>query len=84
MNHSGVIGALLQYLTGGEQDVDSVDSQDKDAEGEGRAHTGKTATCEERLRVFLHVFADMPLVPELVYFTCFMYTVYCVIPKHLM
>ncbi|XP_048481765.1 E3 ubiquitin-protein ligase TRIP12 isoform X3 [Plutella xylostella] len=44
VNHSGVLGALLQFLTGGEAE-------------EPRA-------AEQRLRLFLHVFADMPLQPD--------------------
>ncbi|CAH0406076.1 unnamed protein product [Chilo suppressalis] len=56
VNHSGVLGALLQFLTGSE-------SEDADTEGEGRDDE-HMAACEDRLRLFLHVFADMPLTTE--------------------
>lgn len=65
MNHSGVLGALLAYLTGVEGDAASSSSRERDGEGEGRE--GQVAACEDRLRLFLHVFADMPLHPELVH-----------------
>lgn len=64
VNHSGVIGALLQFLTGADSDTESTDSKDRDGEGEGRDAAGKTTSCEDRLRVFLHVFADMPIAPD--------------------
>ncbi|CAG9576011.1 unnamed protein product [Danaus chrysippus] len=58
VNHSGVLGALLQFLTGSDPD------NEREAEGEGRDSAEQVAACEERLRLFLHVFADMPLVPD--------------------
>ncbi|XP_026764305.2 E3 ubiquitin-protein ligase TRIP12 isoform X3 [Galleria mellonella] len=60
VNHSGVLGALLQFLTGGEQDPETS-SQEQEGEGEGRDSAELVAACEQRLRLFLHVFADMPL-----------------------
>lgn len=59
MNHSGVIGALLQFLTGSESD-----SEEQEGEGEGRDSAEQVVACEDRLRLFLHVFADMPLASE--------------------
>ncbi|XP_045486330.1 E3 ubiquitin-protein ligase TRIP12 isoform X3 [Pieris rapae] len=59
VNHSGVIGALLQFLTGSESD-----SEEQEGEGEGRDSAEQIAACEDRLRLFLHVFADMPLAPD--------------------
>ncbi|CAH1643332.1 unnamed protein product [Spodoptera littoralis] len=57
VNHSGVLGALLQFLTGG--DTDGEQSESRDGDGEGREDN--VAAAEDRLRLFLHVFADMPL-----------------------
>ncbi|KAL4705000.1 hypothetical protein ACJJTC_009788 [Scirpophaga incertulas] len=60
VNHSGVLGALLQFLTGGSAEADA----DADGEGEGRDNDELVVACEDRLRLFLHVFADMPLVND--------------------
>lgn len=60
MNHSGVLGALLQFLTGGESNAECTE----EGENEGRNIAQEMAECEERLRLFLHVFADMPLTSE--------------------
>lgn len=69
MNHSGVLGALLQFLTGTgpESEAGSSGATETDAEREAdecRDSPEQIAQCEERLRLFLHVFADMPLSPE--------------------
>lgn len=65
VNHSGVLGALLTFLTNGETEPEAeVRSSDRDAEGEGRLSAELVAACEDRLRLFLHVFADMPLDAE--------------------
>lgn len=66
MNHSGVLGALLTFLTNGEADAEKTEvrSSDRDAEGEGRHSAQQVASCEDRLRLFLHVFAEMPLDAE--------------------
>lgn len=65
MNHSGVLGALLTFLTDGDTEPETeARSSDRDAEGEGRHSAELVASCEERLRLFLHVFADMPLDSE--------------------
>ncbi|XP_068628834.1 E3 ubiquitin-protein ligase TRIP12 [Battus philenor] len=61
VNHSGVLGALLQFLTC-EPEIECVEV--RDAESEARQLAQEIAECEERLRLFLHVFADMPLVPD--------------------
>ena len=61
MNHSGVLGALLHFLTG-EQESDAGAEAERE-EGE-RDSPDQLAACEERLRLFLHVFADMPLDAE--------------------
>ncbi|KAI5642256.1 E3 ubiquitin-protein ligase TRIP12 [Phthorimaea operculella] len=66
VNHSGVLGALLTFLTG-----------DSELEGEGSCSTTapckpsgeQQAACEERHRLFLHVFAGMPLTPDLTEWT---------------
>ncbi|CAK1548387.1 unnamed protein product [Leptosia nina] len=63
VNHSGVIGALLQFLTGADSDSESTESE-REGEGEGRHSAEHIAACEDRLRLFLHVFADMPLVSD--------------------
>ncbi|XP_063373487.1 E3 ubiquitin-protein ligase TRIP12 isoform X3 [Cydia amplana] len=63
VNHSGVLGALLQYLTGLD-DATVAGARDRDGEGEGR-DADQVAACEERLRLFLHVFADMPLAADI-------------------
>ncbi|XP_013166656.1 PREDICTED: E3 ubiquitin-protein ligase TRIP12 isoform X1 [Papilio xuthus] len=63
VNHSGVLGALLQYLTGSEAEG-QAEGGERDAETEARDAAQEIADCEERLRLFLHVFADMPLVPD--------------------
>lgn len=61
VNHSGVLSALLQYLTGEEAEKEvEGEGRPRDAEGEAAA----LVACEERLRLFLHVFADMPLTLE--------------------
>ncbi|CAH2068887.1 unnamed protein product, partial [Iphiclides podalirius] len=60
VNHSGVLGALLQFLTGGESDSECTEEGENDV----RDLTREIAECEERLRLFLHVFADMPLLPD--------------------
>ncbi|XP_049887493.1 E3 ubiquitin-protein ligase TRIP12 isoform X2 [Pectinophora gossypiella] len=65
VNHSGVLGALLQFLTGGEAETEPEGSRERDGEGEGRDSAEQVAACEDRLRLFLHVFADMPLTPDL-------------------
>ncbi|XP_050553476.1 E3 ubiquitin-protein ligase TRIP12 isoform X3 [Spodoptera frugiperda] len=57
VNHSGVLGALLQFLTG--VDPEGEQSESRDGDGEGREDN--VAAAEDRLRLFLHVFADMPL-----------------------
>lgn len=62
VNHSGVLGALLQFLTAGEAEGEGA--AEREAEGEGRDNDELVAACEARLRLFLHVFADMPLVAE--------------------
>ncbi|XP_052747423.1 E3 ubiquitin-protein ligase TRIP12 [Bicyclus anynana] len=60
VNHSGVLSALLQYLTGAAaEDAEG----DREAEGEGR-DSSDLAAAEDRLRLFLHVFADLPQVPD--------------------
>lgn len=65
VNHSGVLGALLQYLTGSAgEGEEATEGGERDAEGEARDAAQEIADCEERLRLFLHVFAGMPLVPE--------------------
>ncbi|XP_013193092.2 E3 ubiquitin-protein ligase TRIP12 isoform X1 [Amyelois transitella] len=54
VNHSGVLGALLQFLTGADPSSEAEPAPEPD--------TAETvASCEERLRLFLHVFADMPV-----------------------
>ncbi|XP_022824637.1 E3 ubiquitin-protein ligase TRIP12 isoform X2 [Spodoptera litura] len=58
VNHSGVVEALLQFLTGG--DTEGEQSESRDGDGEGR-EDNVAAAAEDRLRLFLHVFADMPL-----------------------
>ncbi|XP_038209135.1 E3 ubiquitin-protein ligase TRIP12 isoform X3 [Zerene cesonia] len=63
INHSGVIGALLQFLTGSDSDTESTEG-DREGEGEGRDSVEQIAACEDRLRLFLHVFADMPLAQD--------------------
>ncbi|XP_059049375.1 E3 ubiquitin-protein ligase TRIP12 [Achroia grisella] len=63
VNHSGVLGALLQFLTGGESDPETT-SQDQDGETESQDSAELVAACEQRLRLFLHVFADMPLAAD--------------------
>ncbi|XP_039765934.1 E3 ubiquitin-protein ligase TRIP12 isoform X2 [Pararge aegeria] len=62
VNHSGVLGALLQFLTGAApEDFDG----DRDAEGEvEELDPVELAASEERLRLFLHVFADLPQVSD--------------------
>ncbi|XP_026324123.1 E3 ubiquitin-protein ligase TRIP12 isoform X4 [Hyposmocoma kahamanoa] len=66
VNHSGVLGALLTFLTNGDTEPETeARSSDRDAEGEGRHSAEQVASCEERLRLFLHVFADMPLDSDL-------------------
>lgn len=62
MNHSGVLGALLQFLTGVEPEGEAGEARDGDGEG----CDDSVAAAEDRLRLFLHVFADMPLSVELV------------------
>ncbi|KAL0895540.1 hypothetical protein ABMA27_011643 [Loxostege sticticalis] len=62
VNHSGVLGALLQFLTAGEAEGEGA--AEREAEGEGRDNDELVAACEARLRLFLHVFADMPLVAD--------------------
>lgn len=62
VNHSGVLGALLQFLTGGDQDTETNETTEADAEN--RDNIDHIASCEDRLRLFLHVFADMPLSPD--------------------
>ncbi|XP_013148407.1 PREDICTED: E3 ubiquitin-protein ligase TRIP12 [Papilio polytes] len=65
VNHSGVLGALLQYLTGSAgEGEEATEGGERDAEGEARDAAQEIADCEERLRLFLHVFAGMPLVPD--------------------
>ncbi|XP_063829327.1 E3 ubiquitin-protein ligase TRIP12 [Ostrinia nubilalis] len=60
VNHSGVLGALLQFLTGGEEPEAGAEREEPDA----RDPDDLVAAVEARLRLFLHVFADMPLVPD--------------------
>ncbi|XP_063890837.1 E3 ubiquitin-protein ligase TRIP12 isoform X2 [Helicoverpa armigera] len=60
VNHSGVLGALLQFLTGSESEGEAGEARDGDGEGRDDA----VAAAEDRLRLFLHVFADMPLTIE--------------------
>uniref|UniRef100_A0A2A4JZB4 E3 ubiquitin-protein ligase n=1 Tax=Heliothis virescens TaxID=7102 RepID=A0A2A4JZB4_HELVI len=60
VNHSGVLGALLQFLTGAETESEAGEARDGDGEGRDDA----LAAAEDRLRLFLHVFADMPLTIE--------------------
>ncbi|XP_028164507.1 E3 ubiquitin-protein ligase TRIP12 isoform X3 [Ostrinia furnacalis] len=60
VNHSGVLGALLQFLTGGEEPETGAEREEPDA----RDPDDLVAAVEARLRLFLHVFADMPLVPD--------------------
>ncbi|XP_034824158.1 E3 ubiquitin-protein ligase TRIP12 isoform X2 [Maniola hyperantus] len=60
VNHSGVLSALLQFLTGAA--ADEAEGE-REAEGEGR-DSAELAAAEERLRLFLHVFADLPLVSD--------------------
>ncbi|CAB3231314.1 unnamed protein product [Arctia plantaginis] len=62
VNHSGVLGALLQFLTGVEPESEAGESREADAEA--REGTDYVTACEDRLRLFLHVFADMPLTPD--------------------
>lgn len=62
VNHSGVLGALHQYLTGFDMEVDGLEKRDGD--GEGQESADLVQACEERLRLFLHVFAEMPIEPE--------------------
>ncbi|CAH0747219.1 unnamed protein product [Diatraea saccharalis] len=57
VNHSGVLGALLQFLTSNEGD----EAEETMSEIRAEEHV---AECEGRLRLFLHVFADMPLTAE--------------------
>ncbi|XP_041974550.1 E3 ubiquitin-protein ligase TRIP12 [Aricia agestis] len=60
INHSGVLGALLQFLTGVDPEAEVTEDKDE----ESRESSEQTAACEERLRLFLHVFADLPLVAD--------------------
>ncbi|XP_053601004.1 E3 ubiquitin-protein ligase TRIP12 isoform X2 [Plodia interpunctella] len=53
VNHSGVLGGLLQFLTGSE-------GAEAEPEAEGEPDAELVAACEDRLRLFLNVFADMP------------------------
>ncbi|CAH0722778.1 unnamed protein product, partial [Brenthis ino] len=62
VNHSGVLGALLQFLTGVAQESE-VGAEAEREEGE-RDSPDQLAACEDRLRLFLHVFADIPLVAD--------------------
>lgn len=65
MNHSGVLSALLQYLTGVETETEPEGGETREKEPEEpRDSLEQVAACEERLRLFLHVFADMPLSSE--------------------
>nr|XP_026484610.1 E3 ubiquitin-protein ligase TRIP12 isoform X1 [Vanessa tameamea]XP_026484611.1 E3 ubiquitin-protein ligase TRIP12 isoform X1 [Vanessa tameamea] len=70
VNHSGVLGALLQFLTGTGPEPEATNSgaagtdADREAENDSRDSSEQMASCEERLRLFLHVFADMPLAPD--------------------
>lgn len=58
VNHSGVLSSLLQYLTGLDPEADTEGRDEAEVQSES------LASCEERLRLFLHVFADLPLDPE--------------------
>ncbi|XP_072935782.1 E3 ubiquitin-protein ligase TRIP12 isoform X2 [Epargyreus clarus] len=62
VNHSGVLGALLQFLTGADE-AESAEGAEREPDSES-ASAESVAACEERLRLFLHVFADMPLVAD--------------------
>ncbi|KAJ2943828.1 hypothetical protein O0L34_g8156 [Tuta absoluta] len=67
VNHSGVLGALLTFLTGGETELEAESSCSSTALT--RASAEQQAACEQRLRLFLHVFADMPLTTDLTEWT---------------
>lgn len=58
VNHSGVLSALLQFLTGIDPEAEAT-ARDKDSKS-----NETPAECEERLRLFLHVFGEMPLVSD--------------------
>lgn len=71
VNHSGVLGALLQFLTGVEPQSETSETRETDAES--REGIDYDTVCEDRLRLFLHVFADMPLTIEWVHSEWFIF-----------
>ena len=55
-----MLGALLQFLTGIEPEGEGGEAR----EGDGEGRDDYVAAAEDRLRLFLNVFADMPLTVE--------------------